>query len=64
MSKDERIDLLDDAKELINQAIDNIYIAFEGTGERSRLEAYICGHVSGWANWNNPHDDTGIPTLM
>ena len=64
MTKDERIEKLEEAQQMINEAVELIYEAFEGKNERSRLSSYICGYLTGWAEGTNPHDSTAIPRLI
>jgi|SaaInlLV_10m_DNA_2_1039722.scaffolds.fasta_scaffold00468_26 hypothetical protein len=63
MKTQERKDLLNEASELINDAIGKIEEAVHDTGCESSADAYIIGHLSNWANGNNPHDET-IPVLI
>ncbi len=63
MEKHERVNLLMEARSLINDATRKIRLALEGTsGERS-AEVYIIGHLLNWANGENSMDDT-IPKLI
>ena len=64
MEKEERIELLGQAQEKINEAIDLIRNAVGGTEQENSADAYIIGHLSGWANGDNPYDDTAIPKLI
>lgn len=58
----ERLDSLDEAAVLINEAISMISFAVEGTDNEASANAYILSHLSNWANGNNPYDES-IPVL-
>ena len=59
----DRIELLNNAKDKINEACDLIREAVEDTDFESSSEAYIIGHLSNWANGNNPYDEH-IPKII
>ena len=59
----DRLEHLERAQDLINQAIDEINIALEGTQVHREARHYILAHLDNWANGNNPHDNH-IPNLM
>lgn len=63
MTKYERIEKLEMAQDLINQAIDLICDAVEDTSKERSADAYIIAHLDNWANGGNPYDDT-IPVLV
>jgi len=63
MNKYERVEKLLEAQTKIDEAIDLIHEAFPQT-EKSRLDAYICGHLKGWSHGTNPYDSTAIPRLI
>jgi len=44
----ERIELLEDAYQLLSECIDTIRIAVKGTAEQRRAESYIIGHLQNW----------------
>ena len=64
MNLDERIELLEQAQEKINEAVDLITEAVRDTGSEASADAYIIGHLSYWANGNNPYDHDTIPIRM
>ena len=62
--KDERTSMLNDAEEKINEAIELIAQAVDGTSLEASADAYIIGHLRGWAEGTNPYDATSIPRLL
>lgn len=63
MDNYERIELLEDAQDKINEAISLIREAVEETDLEQSAEAYIIGHLANWANGNNPYD-RHIPKMI
>ena len=63
MKNYERIQLLEEAKEKINEAVSLIREALENTDFETSAEAYIIGHLDNWANGNNPYDEH-IPKII
>ena len=63
MSKQERLEMLENAENLIFEDIELIRDAVEETESAAACERYILGHLDNWANGNNPYDDTAIPRL-
>ena len=59
----ERIDLLEEAADQINEAIDAIELAVRGTEHQASAHAYIIAHLKNWANGSNPYDEH-IPKLI
>jgi hypothetical protein len=51
-----RFELLEEAEELISQAINNIQIALKGTGEFDHANSYIIPHLKNWVGDGNPYD--------
>ena len=49
----DRQNLLDDASEHLNLAIDNIRVALRGTSFESHANAYIIPHLVSWDDSNN-----------
>ena len=64
MDNEERTELLEQAQNKINEAIELIEEALEGTHLSSEASAYIIAHLNGWANGDNPYDSTAIPKLI
>lgn len=62
MEIEERLNYLDKAAELINEAISMIGYAVEDTELEVSANAYIMGHLGNWANGSNPYDGH-IPNL-
>lgn len=61
MTTEERIELLDQAEELLREAIEAISLATGGTDEEGRADLYIIGHLE---NWIENEDQIGsIPAL-
>lgn len=50
MTIDDRMELLQEAQELINVAIANIEQALEGTNYEDYAGAYIIGHLNNWVD--------------
>jgi hypothetical protein len=48
MNLEERKELLMEAQEQLNLAIDNIKTALRGTGHEHYADAYILGHLRSW----------------
>jgi len=63
MHKSERVELLTNAQDLINEAIGLIEEAVSGTENDMSAQAYIIAHLNNWANGGNPCDET-IPVLI
>ena len=63
LNKNERIEMLEDAQEKINEAIDLITEAVRDTDDEASAQAYIIAHLKNWANGENPYDDH-IPNLI
>ena len=63
MTDSERIQMLEEAQEKINEAVHLIRGSMDGTNNEAYSERYIIGHLSNWANGGNPHDET-IPVLI
>jgi len=63
ISIQDRIDMLEEAQDLINQAIDQIQQAVKGTSVDRIVQAYTISHLDNWANGGNPHDMT-IPVII
>ena len=63
MTKHERIEKLEMAQDLINQAIDFISDAVADTSKERSADVYIIAHLDNWANGGNPYDDS-IPVLI
>ena len=63
LNKNERIEMLEDAQEKINEAIDLITNAVCGTNLAATVSAYTVAHLTNWANGENPYDDH-IPNLI
>jgi hypothetical protein len=63
MEKIERIKLLEDAKDSINDAIENIRNAVINTELERNCSYYIIAHLDNWANDENGMDET-IPKLI
>jgi len=63
MEKNERIIALEEAQDLINQAIDLIHEAVADTDEARSADAYILAHLDNWANGNNQYDQH-IPNII
>jgi hypothetical protein len=61
---EEKITQLEEAKEKIDEAVDLIRRAVEGTNNDNAAEAYIIPHLENWAEGNNPYDATTIPRLI
>ena len=53
MDKTERIDILYDAMDNLDLAIDNIRVALRGTSFESHANAYIIPHLVSWINSDN-----------
>jgi len=58
----ERIRLLEEASDLINEAIRLIREAVEDTELEDECEYYIIGHLEDWAN--STRESTSIPKLI
>jgi len=56
MDNGERIQLLNEAGDLISQAIENIKQALRGTPEYNHASAYIIPHLQTWIGNGNPYD--------
>ena len=56
MELSDRIDLLNEAGDLIAQAIGNIEEALKGTSEEAHARAYIIPHLSTWIGNGNRYD--------
>ena len=50
MEKHERIKLLVEAQERLNESIDLIKIALQGTSYERQADAYILGHLRNWVD--------------
>ena len=59
----ERVENLESARELINEAIELIKDAVDGTEHEANVEAYTVAHLKNWANGGNPYDTT-IPKIQ
>ena len=62
--KYERISKLEEAQYKIQEAIDLIKEAVDGTDDERMAESYIIGHLSNWANGDNPYEKGTIPQLI
>jgi len=62
LTRDERLDLLNDAQYKLRDAIDLIREAVEGTEEERMAEAYIIPHLENWTEGVNRYDHT-IPKI-
>lgn len=62
MTKDEKIEKLEMAQDLINQAIDFINEAVADTSQELSADSYIIAHLDNWANGGNPYGS--IPVLI
>jgi hypothetical protein len=56
MTKLERIELLENAEQLIAEAIANIEEALYGTDNENLANAYIIPHLNTWIGNGNPYD--------
>jgi len=56
MEKIKRIQKLEEAADLIGNAIDLISDALQGTSEESHAAAYIIPHLENWIGNGNPYD--------
>ena len=63
MENYERMELLENAQDKINEAIELIREAVENTECEKSIEYYIIPHLSNWANGNNPYDEH-IPNII
>jgi hypothetical protein len=54
----DRVELLTEAQQKINEAIRLIREALEDTSEERSAEAYILGHLENWANGTYSMDTT------
>lgn len=63
LTKNERIELLREAQEKLFEVIELIEEAVDGTSCENSAQAYIIGHLSNWAEGNNPYDEH-IPRLI
>ena len=59
----DRIFMLEEAQEKINEGIDMIRQAVNGTEHDAHSEAYIIAHLENWANSDAGYDET-IPKLI
>jgi hypothetical protein len=62
MDIQERQELLEQAQEKINEAIELIRVALEGTNQERGAEVYIIGHLDSWANGET--ESFGIPNMI
>ena len=53
MRKTERVELLEEARECINEAIDKIQAAMKGTGEVERVSGYVIPSLKMCASENH-----------
>lgn len=60
MKTSERIGLLNEAREALGLAIENIEEAVRGTPEQGRARLYIIGHLKSWIS----QEDTSIDNLI
>lgn len=54
----ERVELLEQAENLISQAIENLEIALKGTSEFNHASSYIIPNLKTWIGNGNPYDTT------
>jgi hypothetical protein len=64
MDKYDREQLLDEASNLICEAVQKIRDAIGDTKFSDECESYIIAHLEGWALGTNPYDYTSIPKLI
>jgi len=58
-----RIDQLEQAQDLIYQAIELIAMAVQDTGTERQAQAYTIAHLDNWASGGNPYD-LSIPAII
>ena len=63
MDKFDRVQLLEQAGDKIQEAVALIEEAVKDTSEESSADAYIIAHLNNWANGDNPYDQS-IPKLI
>jgi hypothetical protein len=63
-SREERIELLNQAHEHLWSAIDCIRTALADTDISDEAESYIIESLENWAEGGNPYDRTNIQTLI
>ena len=56
MEKFERVQLVQEAEDLIREAIGKIHEAVADTPEEGMTEAYTIGHLNTWIGNGNPYD--------
>lgn len=56
MEETERFELLEEAEDLISQAIENIEIALRGTRQFNHANSYLIPHLKTWVGNGNPYD--------
>ena len=64
MTNEERAHNLQEAENCLQEAINYISLAVEGTRKQAVSEAYVLGHLRSWLDGDNSLQDTALPKLI